>query len=88
MMRQDEDGGVIRRFLAPPLPALVRPRASDRAEHVAPQDPGADSGKALLRNRVIDPRLSIALAERLPKYAGGEEPCLSSAWVSDIFRFI
>src|SRR5438105_15720800 len=46
VMRQHEDGRVIRRLVAPPaLPAVVRPRASDRTEHVAPKNPGADSGK-------------------------------------------
>src|SRR2546430_14727990 len=41
VMRQHEDGRVIRRLLAPPpLPAVVRPRASDRTEHVAPKNPG------------------------------------------------
>src|SRR5439155_11449608 len=57
VMRQHEDGRVIRRLVAPPaLPALVRPRASDRTEHVAPKNPGADSGKTLLRDPVIDSR--------------------------------
>src|ERR1700687_5448030 len=63
VMRQHEDGRVIRRLVAPPaLPAVVRPWASDRAEHVAPKNPGADSGKALLRNTVIDSRLSVVMA--------------------------
>src|SRR5690242_20086161 len=40
MMRQHEDGRVIRRHVAPPaLPAVVRPRAPDRTEHVAPKYP-------------------------------------------------
>src|ERR1700693_3994177 len=60
VMRQHEDRRVIRRLVAPPaLPAVVRPRASDRTEHVAPENPGTDSGKALLRNSVIDARLSV-----------------------------
>src|SRR6266571_6570769 len=63
MMRQHEDGRVIRRFVAPPaLPAVVRPRAADRTEHVAPKNPGTDSSKALLRNSVIDSRLSVVMA--------------------------
>src|SRR5213079_3773564 len=57
VMRQHEDGRVIGRLVAPPaLPAVVRPRATDRTEHVAPKNPGADSGKALLGNSVIDSR--------------------------------
>src|SRR6202795_3988675 len=44
VMRQYKDRRVIRRLVAPPaLPAVVRPRASDRPEHVAPKDPGTDS---------------------------------------------
>src|SRR5260370_36274216 len=75
VMCQHEDGRVIRRLVAPPaLPAVVRPRASDRTEHVAPKNPGADSGKALLRNSVIDPRLSIVIAVHLPPYTCVEEP--------------
>src|SRR5258706_11065883 len=75
MMRQHEDGRVIRRLVAPPaLPALVRPRATDRTEHVAPENPGADSGKALLRNSVIDSRLSIVMAMHLAPHARVDEP--------------
>src|SRR6266446_4969318 len=75
VMRQHEDGRVIRRLVAPPaLPALVRPRAPDRTEHVAPENPGTDSGKALLRNSVVDSRLSIVMAVHLPPHACIEEP--------------
>src|SRR2546430_7330879 len=69
VMRQHEDGRVIRRLVAPPaLPAVVRPRASDGTEHVAPKNPGTDSGKALLRNSVIDPRVSLVIAVYLSPY--------------------
>src|SRR5438132_9980494 len=75
VMRQHEDGRVIRRLVAPPaLPAAVRPRAPDRAEHVAPENPGTDSGEALLGNAVVDPRLSTVKALHLPPHARGEEP--------------
>src|ERR1700682_570832 len=60
VMRQHEDGRVIRRLAPPPpLPVVVRPRPSDRTEHVAPKNPGTDSGKTLLGNSVVDSRLSI-----------------------------
>src|SRR5258706_14374190 len=63
VMRQHEDRRVIRRLVAPPaLPAVVRPRASDRTEHVAPKNPGHDSGEALVPQSVIDSRPSLALA--------------------------
>src|SRR6266850_1775428 len=59
VMRQHEDGLVIRRLVAPPaLPVVVRPRAPDGTEHVAPENPGTDSGEALLRDCVIGSRLS------------------------------
>src|SRR6266576_6558641 len=60
VMRQHEDRRVIRRLVAPPtFPAVARPWTSDRTKHVAPKNPGADSGKALLRNFVIYSRLAI-----------------------------
>src|ERR1043166_7470984 len=40
VMRQHEDRRVIRRLVAPPaLPAVVRPRAAPRTEHVGPPTP-------------------------------------------------
>src|SRR2546427_9560362 len=75
VMRQHEDGRVIRRLVAPPaLPAVVRPRASNRTEHVAPKNPGTDSGKALLRNHVIDSRFAGVIAVHHPPYSCVEEP--------------
>src|SRR5574341_35092 len=75
VMRQHEHWRVIRRLVAPPaLPTVVRPRASDRTEHVAPKNPGTDSDKALLRNFVIASRLSIVIAVHPPPYARVEEP--------------
>src|SRR5438105_13811458 len=75
VMRQHEDGRVIRRLVAPPaLPSAVRPRASDRTEHVAPKNPGADSGKTLLRDPVIHSRFAVVMAVHRPPYAQGEEP--------------
>src|ERR1700686_1663623 len=51
VMRQNEDRHVIGWLLAPPaFPAVVRPCAADGAEHVAPKNPGTNSGKALFRN--------------------------------------
>src|SRR2546430_10187319 len=75
VMRQHEDGRVIRRLVAPPaLPAVVRPRASDGTEHVAPKNPGTDSAKPLLRNSVVDSRLSIVMPVHPPPYTRVEEP--------------
>src|SRR3989304_1922930 len=58
----------------PALPAVVRPRASDRPEHVAPKNPSTDSNKALFRNSVIDSSLSIVMAVHPPPYACVEKP--------------
>src|SRR6266478_6529588 len=75
VMRQHEHGRVIRRLVAPPaLPAVVRPLASDRTEHVAPKNPGTDSGKTLLRDPVIDSRFAVVTAVHRPPYARVEEP--------------
>src|SRR5882762_1300030 len=75
VMRQHENGRVIRRLVAPPaLPAVVRPGPPDRTEHVATENPGADSGKALFRNSVVDSRLSVVEAVHPSPYARGEEP--------------
>src|SRR5204863_7246567 len=88
MVRQHKDGGVIRRLVAPPaLPAVVRPRASYRTEHVAPKNPGADSGKALLRNSVVDPRFPVGVAMHLLPQTRGEKP-LHQHGASDAERIL
>src|SRR5207237_8495113 len=61
VMREHEHRRVIRRLFAPPAaPAIVGPRPAHRTEHVAPEDPRADAGKALLRHGVVGPRLALA----------------------------
>src|SRR2546422_11008149 len=66
VMRQHEDGRVIRRLFVPPaLPAVVRPPAPDRTEHVAPENPGTDSGQALVGDGLVDPPLSTLKALHL-----------------------
>jgi hypothetical protein len=52
----------------------MRPRAAHRAEHVAPENPGADSGEALLRDAVVDSLLAAFLAVYLAPEARVEEP--------------
>jgi hypothetical protein len=60
MMSQHEDRRVIRRLVTPPaFPAVIRPRASDGAEHVSTENPSADSAEAFRRNIVICARLAI-----------------------------
>src|SRR5665213_3068843 len=75
MMRQHEDGRVIRRLVAPPaLPALIRPGTADRTEHVAPENPGSDPLEALLRHGVVDSALTVALSIHRAPHARVEEP--------------
>src|SRR3954447_9065296 len=88
VMRQHEDGRVIRRLVAPPaLPAVVRPRASDRPEHVAPKNPGTDPDKSLLGNPVIDSGLSSVLPVHLAPCACVKEP-LHQLRASDAERIL
>ena len=75
MMREYIDRRVIRRFFTPPaLPALIRPRAADGAEHIAPENPGADILEAFFRDAVIDAGLAALAALHLDPGAGMEEP--------------
>ena len=63
MMSQHEDRHVVRRLVTPPaFPAVIRPRASHRAEHVSTENPGADSGESLRRNIVIYASLAIFIS--------------------------
>src|SRR5512135_3716062 len=75
VVRQHEHRRVVGRLLAPPsLPAFVRPGSAHRAEHVAPEDPGADAREALLRHLIVDAGLAPVLAVHLAPDARGEEP--------------
>src|SRR5580692_6653528 len=75
VMSQHKDWHVIRGLLAPPaFPGLVRPGASNRPEHVAPDDPGANPGKALLRHSIIDSRLPVDFAVHLAPRARMKKP--------------
>src|SRR5213079_3329036 len=55
VMRQHKYGAVVRRVLSPPAaPGVVGPGATNRAEHVASHDPGADALPKTRRDIVID----------------------------------
>src|SRR6478672_563524 len=65
VMRQHVNRAMVRRLVAPPaFPAIVGPRPTNRPEHVAPQDPGADILKAPSRKIVIGTSRPINLAEQ------------------------
>ncbi|KTT77599.1 hypothetical protein SA6_12160, partial [Staphylococcus epidermidis] len=75
MMGQHIGRRVIRRIGAPPaFPGLVRPRPADWAEHIPPEDPGADIFHRLARDLVIEPGAAAVLAEGLAECPGLEEP--------------
>ena len=75
MMSQHEDRRVIRRLVTPPaFPAVIRPRASDGAEHVPAENPGADPGEALRRDIVIDAGFSIWMTVHSLPRTRVEEP--------------
>jgi hypothetical protein len=75
MMREHEDGLVVRRVVSPPpLPPFIRPRATNRPEHVPSEYPGADARKSACGEVVVDPRAPPSSAVDLLKRARGEEP--------------
>src|ERR1700760_2775600 len=75
MVRQHENRGVVGRLVTPPaLPAVVRPRAPDRAKHVASEYPGTDSLKAFLDRPVVDTGLAAITALHALPQACMEEP--------------
>src|SRR5512143_1536444 len=74
-MGKHEYGGVVWGFLAPPaLPAVVRPGAAHRAEHIAAKNPGADAGQSFCGHIVVDPGLATLLAVHLLPGTGVEDP--------------
>src|SRR5437588_3610957 len=74
VMREHENRRVVRRLVAPPpFPAFVRPRAADGAEHVAAEDPGADSFQTLRREIVVHPGFAVRLTVHAPPGARAEE---------------
>src|SRR5579864_1206028 len=65
VMGEHEDGGMERRFLAPPaLPLLAGPRSALRAELVAPHDLHADARPPVAREGVVDAGAPAFLARR------------------------
>src|SRR5579863_3078634 len=91
MMRQNEDRRVVGGLVTPPaFPAIVRPWAPDRAEHVAPENPGTDSRKALFRESVVDSLLSAILSLHLAPEASMEEPVhqLRAPYAERMFKIL
>jgi hypothetical protein len=56
-------------FAPPPLPRVVRPRASHWPKHVAPDDPRSNVVKATCHEVVINPRFPAILVDHGVKSA-------------------
>jgi hypothetical protein len=63
-----------RRIAPPSLPTVIRPGASDRTEHVAPKNPGADVVEATGHKLVILARGATFVARHLLKRSGCNYP--------------
>ncbi|MGH8958548.1 MAG: hypothetical protein ACRDVK_07715 [Acidimicrobiia bacterium] len=76
VMGEDEHVVVVGRFVPPPaLPILVAPlAATDRAEHIAAHDAGADVLERLLEDRGALVHLAALLAVRLAPGGQGDHP--------------
>ena len=76
VVREDEDGMVVRRVRAPPpFPGVVHPRAPLRTEHVAAHQRGADALEALGGEVLVDARLSfVSEALHLTEGPGRNDP--------------
>jgi len=74
-MRQHEYRAVVRRVLPPPAPpGVIGPGTTNRAEHVAPHDPGADALPRTRRDIVIDAGGAARLPSDALERAGRDEP--------------
>jgi len=75
VMRQHKYGTVVRRVLSPPAaPGVIGPRASNRAEHVASHDPGADALPEARRDIVVGAGGAAGFAIDALERAGRDEP--------------
>jgi hypothetical protein len=85
-----EDGSVVRWIVAPPsLPGVVRPRSSNRPEHVAAQDPRPNVAEPTRREVVINAGRASVTAKHLSKCTGGKGPFVQrnatdSKWIVDV----
>src|SRR5215213_373031 len=79
VMRQHKYRAVIRRVLPPPAaPGVIGPGTTNRAEHVASHDPGADALTKTRRDIVIDAGGAAGLTIDALERAGRDEPLVQS----------
>src|SRR5437867_3978837 len=79
VMRQHKYGAVVRRVLSPPAaPGVIGPGATNRAEHVASHDPGADALPKTRCDIVIDAGGAAGLTIDALERAGRDKPFVQS----------
>ena len=67
MMRQDENGNVIRRIVSPPaFPVGVRPVPTNGPEHVPAKNPGPNILEATGGEIIVNPGRTAVLAKQCP----------------------
>jgi hypothetical protein len=72
MVDEDEDRRVIRGIVALPiLPGIIQPFAADRAEHIAPEDKGAESFSGGAREAIVS---TVIFSDHRSKGPGRVEP--------------
>src|ERR1043166_2638086 len=77
VMREHKNLRVGRRILTPPaFPLIIRPWTANRSEHVASENPCADSVKAPFRKIVIDTCCTLSVAMNFLKRARGKDPLM------------
>ena len=77
VIREHEDGSVVRGIVAPPsLPVVIRPGATDGSEHVTAEDPCPNIVETTRREVVIDAAHATIFTLHLPKCAGGDYPIM------------
>ena len=75
MVGEHEDRRVVGRVIAPPsLPGVIGPRSSDRAEHIAAQDPRTNIVKSVRRKFVVRTRGATIFSMHSAKRPGSESP--------------
>src|SRR5688500_14949043 len=75
VMREHEHRAMIRRVLSPPAaPGVIRPRAANRAEHVASHYPGADAYAESRREIVVDTGGAAGFSAHALERASGDVP--------------
>src|SRR5581483_633670 len=79
VVRQHEHVAMERWVVAPPaFPFIVRPRTSDRSEHIAPQDLGSDILEAAPGKVVVDSCCTALFPKHLMKCLGLDQPCVQT----------